>query len=86
MSPSDAPLLICYDRSAGARAAIEFAAGLFPGRQAVVLTIWSFPVEMAVYGLGNTAAYSEESQKQPRTRRPRRAATSPTRRASSHVR
>ncbi len=63
MSSSDAPLLICYDRSAGARAAIEFAAELFPGREAVVLTIWSFPVEMAVYGLGNTAAYSEESQK-----------------------
>jgi nucleotide-binding universal stress UspA family protein len=29
----------------------------------VILNIWSFPLEMAVYGLGNVAAYSEDSQK-----------------------
>jgi nucleotide-binding universal stress UspA family protein len=63
MPTSDAPLLICYDRSAEARHAIEYAAALFPGKQAVILYSWSFPLEMAVYGLGNVAAYGEDSQR-----------------------
>lgn len=35
------PILLCYDRSAGARRAIEAAAALFPARAAVVLHVWS---------------------------------------------
>jgi nucleotide-binding universal stress UspA family protein len=62
MSTPDAPLLMCYDRSAGARHALEYASALFPGRHAVILNIWSLPLEMAVYGLANVAAYSEDSQ------------------------
>ena len=34
-------ILLCYDRSAGARRAIETAAALFPARAAVVLHVWS---------------------------------------------
>jgi nucleotide-binding universal stress UspA family protein len=62
MSTSDAPVLICYDRSAGARHAIELAGTLFSGRRALILNTWSFPLEMGVYGLGNVTAYSEGSQ------------------------
>jgi nucleotide-binding universal stress UspA family protein len=63
MSTPTAPVLVCYDRSAGARHAIAYAGALFPGKRAVILNIWSFPLEMAVYGLGSVAAYSEDSQK-----------------------
>ena len=35
----DAPILICYDDSVGARRAIEAAATLFPARRAVVLDV-----------------------------------------------
>lgn len=35
------PILLCYERSAGARCAIETAAELFPARAAVVLHVWS---------------------------------------------
>lgn len=35
------PILICYDRSAGAKRAIEAAAELCPGRRAIVLHVWS---------------------------------------------
>jgi nucleotide-binding universal stress UspA family protein len=52
---------MCYDRSAGARHALEYASALFPGKHAVVLNIWSLPLEMAVYGLANVAAYSEDA-------------------------
>jgi nucleotide-binding universal stress UspA family protein len=62
MSTPDAPLLMCYDRSPGARHALECASALFPGKRAVILNIWSLPLEMAVYGLANVAAYSEDSQ------------------------
>ena len=36
---NEAPLLICYDDSTGARHAVESAATLFPGRRAVVLDV-----------------------------------------------
>jgi nucleotide-binding universal stress UspA family protein len=35
------PILLCYDRSAGAKRAIKTAAELFPGRRAIVLHVWS---------------------------------------------
>jgi nucleotide-binding universal stress UspA family protein len=38
---ANGPILICYDRSEGARRAIETAADLFPGRKAIVLHVWS---------------------------------------------
>jgi nucleotide-binding universal stress UspA family protein len=52
LSPSASePILLCYDRSAGARRAIETAAALFPGRKAIVLHIWS-PMAMTVAAYG----------------------------------
>ena len=40
-SPETGPILLCYDRSDGARHAIATAGALFPGRKAVVLHVWS---------------------------------------------
>jgi nucleotide-binding universal stress UspA family protein len=64
MATPDAPVLICYDHSTGARHAIEHVGALFPGTQALVLNVWSTPLELPVYGLGNITAYSEEPQKE----------------------
>jgi nucleotide-binding universal stress UspA family protein len=52
LSSSDSgPILLCYDRSEGARRAIETAGALFPGRKAVVLHVWSpVAVMAAAYG------------------------------------
>src|SRR6185436_5857872 len=36
----DGPLLLCYDGSANARRAVEFAGEQFPGRRALVLNFW----------------------------------------------
>lgn len=63
MSTPDAPVLICYDGSPGARHAIEYAGATFPGRPAVILSVWGFPRQLAVFGVGNVAAYSEASQR-----------------------
>ena len=55
MSPSATePILLCYDRSAGARRAIETAGALFPGRKAIVLHVWS-PMTVAVAAYGGIA-------------------------------
>lgn len=48
------PILLCYDRSAGARRAIETAGELFPGRKAVVVHIWQ-PIAIAAAAYGVTA-------------------------------
>jgi nucleotide-binding universal stress UspA family protein len=45
------PLLLCCDRSSGARHAIEVTAELFPGRKTVVLHVWS-PIGMAAPARG----------------------------------
>lgn len=67
MSPSATePILLCYDRSDGARRAIETAAALFPGRKAVVLHVWS-PVTTAVATYGTIApipAYDDSALEQ----------------------
>jgi nucleotide-binding universal stress UspA family protein len=60
---SEGPILICYDRSPGAKHAIEYAGSLFPGGHALILTVWSFPVEIAAFGLGAAAVYSEDAQR-----------------------
>jgi nucleotide-binding universal stress UspA family protein len=39
-SHAEGPLLLCYDGSADAAHAIEHAGALFPGRDAVVATVW----------------------------------------------
>jgi nucleotide-binding universal stress UspA family protein len=45
------PILVCYDRSAGAHHAVETAGALFPGRPAIVLHVWSPASAMAfAYG------------------------------------
>ena len=40
MAGDDAPLLIAYDGSHVARAAVRHAAELFPGRRAILVTVW----------------------------------------------
>lgn len=54
------PILICYDRSANSRNAIEYAGEMFPGQRALVLYVWTHPVEFAAIGL-TAALYTEES-------------------------
>jgi nucleotide-binding universal stress UspA family protein len=64
LSSSDSgPILLCYDRSDGARRAIEVAAAQFPGRKAVVLHVWSpIAVLAAAYGgLSPLPDYDESS-------------------------
>jgi nucleotide-binding universal stress UspA family protein len=60
-SPND-PILLCFDRSDGARRAIQTAGELFPGRTAVVLHVWS-PIAIAVAAYGASlvpaAAYDD---------------------------
>lgn len=50
------PILICYDRSVGARHAIEGAGRLFPGGRALILSLWDFPLELPASGLGDRTA------------------------------
>ena len=57
-----APILLCYDGSAGSQRAIETAGALFPGRTAIVLHVWSpIAVIAAAYGGGMVSlpAYSD---------------------------
>jgi nucleotide-binding universal stress UspA family protein len=49
-SRAEGPLLLCYDGSADARNAIERAGVLFPGHDAVVVTVWQ-----PTAGVGNFA-------------------------------
>lgn len=46
----DGPVLIGYDGSAGARAAVTTAARLFPARPALVVHAWSSPVQRSFVG------------------------------------
>jgi nucleotide-binding universal stress UspA family protein len=50
-SSASGPILLCFDRSDGARRAIKVAGALFPGRKAVVLHVWS-PIAVAVAAYG----------------------------------
>ena len=57
-----APILLCYDGSAGSQRAIAIAGELFPGRMAIVLHVWSpIAVIAAAYGGGMVSlpAYSD---------------------------
>lgn len=58
-----APILLCFDASEGARAAIRAAGGLFAGRRALVLVIWDYPIEVAALGLAAGALYSAELER-----------------------
>ena len=55
-SIADGPLILCYDGSAGARDAIQHAAGLFAGRRALVLTVWQPVAVPGSLGMGGEAA------------------------------
>jgi nucleotide-binding universal stress UspA family protein len=46
----DGPALLAYDGSDGARAAIERAGRLFPGRAAIVIHVWYSPVRHSLSG------------------------------------
>jgi len=39
-SPHNDALILCYDGSTGAKHAIQLAGSLFPGEEALVLTVW----------------------------------------------
>jgi nucleotide-binding universal stress UspA family protein len=54
-STGTGPILICYDRSDGARRAVEVAGALFSGRTAVVLHVWS-PISVAAAAYGGFTA------------------------------
>jgi nucleotide-binding universal stress UspA family protein len=47
----DRPVLLCYDGSPGAREAIVRAAELVTRKRALVLSVWSGTVGMAVHGM-----------------------------------
>lgn len=63
MSPSESdnrPVLIAYDGSDPAKAAIADAAGqLGPGRRAIVLTVWEPLEELPFLGVGGVASDTE---------------------------
>jgi nucleotide-binding universal stress UspA family protein len=62
-TPAGAPILLCYDGSAGSVRAIETAAALFPGREAIVLHVWSpIGVIAAAYagGMVSLPAYDDD--------------------------
>ncbi len=62
MSPSlNDPILLCYDRSDGARRAIQTAGELFPGRKAIVLHVWS-PISVAVAAYGAALSAYDDSE------------------------
>lgn len=46
----DAPLLLCYDGSDNAQHAARCAGDLFPGRRALVLTVWQRAIMLGDYG------------------------------------
>jgi nucleotide-binding universal stress UspA family protein len=51
-TPRTRPILVCYDRSAGSRRAVELAGALFPGRRVVVLHVWTpLSVTYGPYGV-----------------------------------
>jgi nucleotide-binding universal stress UspA family protein len=57
-----APILICYDRSPAAHAAIEAAATLFAGSDALVLTLWDAPLELPADGIAPRIADDEAAR------------------------
>jgi hypothetical protein len=50
MTREEAPLLIAYDGSELSRAAVRHAAELFPGRLAVLATVWERGLAAMVAG------------------------------------
>ena len=62
-TPDDAPILLCYDRSDGAKHAIEAAGALLRGRKAIVVHVWSpVAVVAAAYGGMGTALPSYDDE------------------------
>jgi len=47
---ADGPLLLCYDGSDAAARAVERAGALFPGRYALVVTVWKPTVNVSTIG------------------------------------
>lgn len=64
MAPDEHPILFAYDGSPGARLAIERAATLVTGRSALVLSVWSSPIGMAVHGMAAEERAYEEAQRE----------------------
>lgn len=52
----DAPLLLCYDGSENAQHAARRAGDLFPGRRALVLTVWQHTIMMGDFGWSGAGA------------------------------
>ena len=76
------PVVIGYDGSEGARAAVEAAGRLFPGHEALVVNVWESPVRHTVTGRVSCTRRSSRSTSSPPTSTgasPRRPASSPAR-------
>ena len=58
----DGPALLAYDGSSGARAAIERAGRLLPGRAAIVIHVWYSPVRHSLSGRALARAPIDELQ------------------------
>jgi nucleotide-binding universal stress UspA family protein len=58
-TPAEGPILICFDRSDGARRAIETAGALFAGRKAVVLHVWR-PLTVVAAEYGGTVSLPDD--------------------------
>lgn len=59
---NDAPMILCYDDSDGARRAIEAAAELLPGRRAVVLDVGPLVTPKQAYAAAPFAVPGFEQQ------------------------
>jgi nucleotide-binding universal stress UspA family protein len=55
-SIANGPLVLCYDGSQGARSAIQHAGEMFPGRRALVVTVWKSIPFAGSLGMGGEAA------------------------------
>jgi hypothetical protein len=55
-STADGPLLLCYDGSVAASQAIQCAGALFPGRRALVVTVWQPTAVPSSLGFAGEAA------------------------------
>jgi nucleotide-binding universal stress UspA family protein len=62
-SPDTGPIMICYDRSEGARRAIEVAGTLFAGRKAIVLHVW-LPISVVAAAYGELSALPDFDEKE----------------------
>jgi nucleotide-binding universal stress UspA family protein len=67
-SRADGPIIICYDGSDEAIDAVAFAATVFPGAAAMVVTVWKLIVEEQLAGPGAAPPISDPVEANERAR------------------